>query len=323
VNAIYPRCFVETVDGLAFAVVLGGLEDGRVRAELRYRRDGEHWRKLDPAQAQALLSAQAPDWIFHSWELDCRLHGVPVAAIVQVHEPQARLQALLEKTPCDALEQALHDVLGVFAEHGLASANFGVTGSLLIGAQTSTSDIDLLIFERETFETARGTVAAEIGTGRFKALDDKAWRAAYARRGCSLSFAEYLAHERRKFNKFLYGNIKVDLSLAVNSEVQDIAAQVYRKRGRVKLRARVCDASGAFDYPYRYGIEHPDYAEILSFTNTYAGQALAGETVEVVGLVEEGTDGTRRIVVGASREATGDYLKVPALVVDSSVVSHQ
>ncbi|MEY3107605.1 MAG: hypothetical protein RIT35_1783, partial [Pseudomonadota bacterium] len=43
---------------------------------------------------------------------------------------------------------------------------------------------------------------------------------------------------------------------------------------------------------------------------TYTGQAVKGETVEVSGLVEQTKEGLKRIVVGSSREAPGEYIKV-------------
>jgi hypothetical protein len=310
---IYPRCFVETAQGMVFAVVLCGVEEGRVLADLRYVREAGAWRKLDTAQANRWLKKHVPDYLYHSQGLDCALHGVPVAAIVKVHEPRARLQDLQTVPSPDAIERRLSEAIAVFAEHDVPSTQIGVTGSILIGAQHLGSDIDLLIFGRAFFERARRAVAEKIKRGRFQALDIAAWRSAYQRRACSLSFDEYLAHERRKHNKFLLDGTKVDLSLVLSAEEAGIDNECYSKRGLVRLSARVADASQAFDYPYRYRIEHPEYAEVVSFTNTYAGQALAGEMIEVVGLVEENTRGNRRIVVGTDREAAGQYIKVPGL----------
>ncbi len=310
---IYPHCFLETVEGAVFAVVSYGLEEGRILADLRYVREAGAWRKLDTAQAYDWLQARAPDYLFHSRRLDCTLHAVPVEAIIKLHEPRVRLKDLLTVPPRDALEQSLLDTVAVFAQHGVPSAQIGVTGSILICAHKPGSDIDLLIFSRANFKRARRAVAVEIEQGRFQALDIAAWRSAYQRRACSLSFDEYLAHERRKHNKFLLDGTKVDLSLALSAEEAGSGNEHYRKRGAVRLSARVIDASQAFDYPYRYRIEHSKFAEVVSFTNTYAGQALAGEMIEVVGLVEENASGNRRIVVGTDREAAGHYIKVPGL----------
>jgi len=57
-------------------------------------------------------------------------------------------------------------------------------------------------------------------------------------------------------------------------------------------------------------LKHSIITEAISFTQTYAGQAWPGEVVEVAGVVEETGSNRRRIVVGSSREAPGEYIKV-------------
>jgi predicted nucleotidyltransferase len=57
-------------------------------------------------------------------------------------------------------------------------------------------------------------------------------------------------------------------------------------------------------------IGHAEIGEILCFTHTYVGQALTGETVEAAGAVEACDDGRKRLVVGSSREAAGEFVRV-------------
>jgi predicted nucleotidyltransferase len=46
---------------------------------------------------------------------------------------------------------------------------------------------------------------------------------------------------------------------------------------------------------------------VLSFTHTYSGQALAGETIEACGVAEQ--HGRERwLVVGTTRAARGEYI---------------
>jgi predicted nucleotidyltransferase len=47
---------------------------------------------------------------------------------------------------------------------------------------------------------------------------------------------------------------------------------------------------------------------VLSYTHTYAGQALAGEVIEASGMVEE-VEGFKRLVVGTSREPKGEWIR--------------
>ena len=69
----------------------------------------------------------------------------------------------------------------------------------------------------------------------------------------------------------------------------------------------VTDASLAFDNPAVYEVEHESVSRVLSFTHTYSGQALAGETIEACGVVELHGD-EEWLIVGTTREARGEYI---------------
>ncbi len=75
----------------------------------------------------------------------------------------------------------------------------------------------------------------------------------------------------------------------------------------MRIEATVTDASLAFDSPAVYDIEHEEISRVLSFTHTYSGQALAGETIEVQGVRERHGD-EDWLVVGTTREAKGEYI---------------
>ena len=70
------------------------------------------------------------------------------------------------------------------------------------------------------------------------------------------------------------------------------------------------DDTRGFDYPAEFKIDHPQITAVVSFTATYTGQAVNGETVAVSGVLEQSEQGVKRIVVGSSREAQGEYIKV-------------
>ena len=74
------------------------------------------------------------------------------------------------------------------------------------------------------------------------------------------------------------------------------------------ITAKVTDAEFAFDSPAIYNVDHPEISTVLSFTHTYAGQALAGETIEARGRVEESADG-KTLVIGTTREPKGEWIK--------------
>jgi predicted nucleotidyltransferase len=303
-----PRDFIETAEGLIFAVVDGLPEDGKVLCFLRYDNTG----KLSTDAANALLREYHPHYLHHSARLDACLHAVPIAKICRHHRPRARLGEILKQGANDALEAKLLRLSALLAEGGLPLAAVGVTGSLLIGRQTPVSDLDLVIYGREHFCLALERVRQLVDSGHLNELDEAAWREAYARRDCELSFAEFVWHERRKGNKGMVAGAKFDLALIVEDAVPEPAA-VWRKTGKAVIRGRVLDAARAYDQPARYAIDHPDISEILCFTHTYTGQAKTFETIEAAGAVEVAKDGRRkRLIVGSSREAPGEFIRVVA-----------
>ena len=303
-----PRDFIETRNGLIFAVVDEQIEQGRVLSFLRYRYEGGKPVKLGTEQANAWLAAHDPDTLFESTRLAARLHGVRVEAIHQYHRPRERAAELALAPSGDALELKAQRCLAIFRAGGVPLSSVGITGSLLIGAQHPASDLDFVMYDRTDFHRARQVVRAAIAAGDLTELAADDWRAAYERRGCDLSFAEYLWHERRKLNKGLCDGTKFDITLVVD-EPESPSAPV-RKLGRLSLTAEVIDASQAFDFPARYRLAHPEVGEVLSFSHTYAGQALAGEWVEMSGQLEQTEDGAQRIIVGSTREAPGEFIKV-------------
>ncbi len=300
-----PRDFIETREGLIFAVVDGFIEEGKVLCFLRYDPSG----KLTTQAANSLLTANFPQYLHHSIRLDTDLHAVPVDCIARHHQPRARARELLAKSPADAIETKLLSLLKMLMELGLPVDVFGVTGSLLIGRQTMHSDVDVVIYGRDYFFRAIAKVNELKAEGVLDDLNESAWRDAYARRGCELSFKEYLWHERRKGNMGLIDGTKFDLALIVEELIENIQRD-WQKLGPMVIKARVLDDAQSFEQPARYLINHADIGEVLSFTQTYTGQARIGETIEAAGQVELSSDGRKRLVVGSSREALGQYIRV-------------
>ena len=277
-----PRDFIETSGGLFFAVVDGTTEDGKVLCFLRYGPNG----KLKICVANALLHKSNPCYLHHSNRLDVDIHAVPVECILRHHQPRKRVWDMLAHPPWDVIEGKLRSLLKLLMEDGLSPDAFGVTGSLLIGRRDAPRfDMDVVIYGRENFFRALARVRALIDMGLLDELDTTAWRDAYGRRGCELSFEEYLWHGRRKGNMGLVEGTKFDLAL-IDEETATESQAIWLKTGPAVIQGLVLDDAHAFDQPARYSIDHPEIAEVLSFTHTYAGQAKTGETIEAAGNVE-------------------------------------
>lgn len=305
-----PRDFIETAEGLVFAVVGLAGEDERIPAFLRYVPDPRKGhRKVGTDEANAFLRKYYPQYLHHCGHRDAWLHGVPKTHVSTCHRPRERLRHLLQRAPQDDLETRLQKLLKLLTGHGVDLGHLGVTGSMLIGRQHAESDVDLVVYDRATFFRVRRAVRQLIDSGQLHELDDSAWCDAYARRGCELSLEEFLRHEKRKGNKGMVDGRKFDIALVADTDSLEPEAG-WRKAGMRRIRARIVDDDRAFDQPARYGLDHPEVSEIYSFTHTYTGQACAGEWVEANGQLEIAPDGRQRLIVGSSREAPGEYVRV-------------
>ena len=300
--------FVETTDGLLFAVVCDRLEQDRLLVFLRYVQFDGHWRKLNTEQAYAYLQTHFPDYFFHSKQLDAALHAVPVAKIIRHFQPQVVLRQLLAQSNPDPVVSDFQSLCRLLRSYQLDLDQFGVTGSLLVGRQNPASDMDLVCYDRQVFQQARQIIQTLILRNQCQNLTPADWLEAYQRRGCEFPLDDYIWHEQRKFNKALFNGRKFDLSLLASSSANP--ERRYRKAGRAHIQARVVDDSLAFDYPAQYSLQHPEIGNVVCFTATYAGQAVTGETVEVAGQLEIDDQGRQRIVVGSNREALGEFISV-------------
>lgn len=303
-----PKDFILTPEGLLFAVVAAGLEEHRVLCFLRYQHTPTGWQKLNTDQANTLLASHYPEYLFYSSLRDTPCHAVPLTRISQHLQPQQRVQQLLASPQTDPILQTCTALLRLLQANGIDVNMIGITGSLLIGAQHAASDIDLVFYDRAAFQQCRQLVPHLIAQQHTQALTHADWQAAYQRRDCDLNFADYVWHEQRKANKALFNGVKIDFSFINCAE--PLPQMPYKKAGAVIRQLQVCDDHLAYDHPAEFGVTATDIDRVLCFTATYTGQAVTGEWIAVSGQLEVAADGSARIVVGASREAKNEYIKV-------------
>lgn len=307
-----PKDFIETHDGLIFAVVSYHPHQHKVGCFLRYVRHDAGWQKVDTEQANRLLARHHPQYLFKSRQFDAEFHAVDISAISRHHRPEQRLRSWrLQNSPADPIEAKLQRLLTILVQFGVDCDFLGLTGSMLIGQQKTGSDIDLVVYGRDAFHRTRDAVRQAVASGLIEELDLSLMRDNFQRRGGELNFEEFAWHESRKFNKAAIDGTKFDIGMVCLPEELGHDHHHYIKQGVSTIKAVVLDDHRAFDFPAHYLIDNEMTPEVVSFTHTYVGQALAGETIEVTGAVEcDSASGQRRLVVGSTREAIGEYIKV-------------
>lgn len=293
------------------AVVSDDIEDGKVLVTIRYVRNSSNQiKKLSFNEANDFLKKNKPEYLFYSKALDVQLHAIPIKDIETVLKPIDVIQKLKQLTTKDKIQAAAIAAYDFLLQSGINKSMLGITGSLMLGFHNDNSDIDLVVYEREAFHLLRGFLVEQIQDNSALELTEEMWRESYKRRDCELNFDEYIFHEKRKYNKFCINGVKVDLSLVVQQDEKISEQGPFTKENRMTIQAEVVDDIYIFDLPARYYVEHEDVAEIVCFTATYIGQAFSGETIEASGIVEFDQAGNKRLVIGTSREAKWEYIKV-------------
>ncbi len=300
---IKPRDFIETKEGLLFAALsektaflryFPSSEGDRVRKDIQYQKVGSTQASFD------FLEKNYPDCILQ--KRDYRLQHCPAERIFRVHKPFEKLSSLHKSKSalakkCTKLNDIFNDV---------PAEKKGVTGSLLVDLATRDSDIDFVIYGRKYFDLSRRILRE---SKEIEKLDREDWKQYYEKRfprSGGLDFETFLWHEKRKFN---LGKIDGTLfNLLMVDDGFEISDGTPVKR--IKIRCEVLDASYAFNVPAVYEVDHDLVKTAVSFTHTYSGQAKEGEEIEVSGMLEKTAGGEYRIIVGTTREAEGEHIRV-------------
>jgi predicted nucleotidyltransferase len=293
------RDFIETVDGWIFAVADYAQQDG-FRCLLRYVPDPEgsreargiKYRKLDFDEAFAFLQRERPDYVRD-------LHVVPEKDVVRIYRPADELPRVAKA------DSRLMRISRLLAEGGVPEECMGITGSMLIGLQGPSSDIDLVAYGKSWWK-ARAVLSKAKAEGSIQELDGAMWRRIYSKRKPEIGFDEFVLHEMRKGNRGMIEGTYFDLLFA-RYWSQISSSPPGKVIGRRKIVAEVLDVEFSFDSPAIFKLNH-EVGEIFCYTHTYAGQALVGETVEAMGVVEKTPYG-QRLVVGTTREAKGEWIR--------------
>jgi len=302
------RDFIVTLDGWVFSSADYHHPEG-VRGVMRYvpdpegqRTDGiRNYRKYDFDEAYQYMDIHKPEWVQD-------VHVIPWDQVDRVLSPSDRLAEIWHSDP------RIEEITRTLLDGGVPMDSMGITGSFLPGLQNEGSDIDFVVYGPQWFR-ARDIIdrAKDDPTSNIQHLDEGMWERIFNKRIPEIGFEEFKLHEMRKGNRGVVEDTYFDLLF-----VRD-CTQVNKPMGRgtdlghETIEALVTDAQLAFDSPSVYKVDHPEIECVLSYTHTYAGQALAGETIEARGMVEE-VNGHKRLVVGTSREPKGEWIRSLSLL---------
>ena len=315
------RDFIITKDDWIFAVADYFHPDG-IRSTFRYvpdengerELDGKRYKKYDFDVAFDFMRENRPEWV-------ADVHVVPENEVKHLLHPNDCISHLVET------DSRVAAIVNVLKDAGIPLSQMGVTGSLLPGLQNETSDIDFVVYGKDWF-IARDAIAAaksnlssssNLNSVIIEDIDDAMWERIYAKRIPEISFDEFILHEKRKGNRAMVDGTYFDLLFVRDWDQINEPMQRGKDVGTMKIEATVTNADFAFDSPSVYKVDHEEIDHVLSYTHTYAGQALVGEVIEAQGVVEQVGD-IKRLVVGTSREPKGEWIRSLTLLEKSGLI---
>lgn len=306
-----PKDYIQTKEGLIFAVVSYQEHEEQVGCFLRYVLNEGVWNKVDTQEANQLLQQNYPKYCYQSAQFDAVFHAVNLLDIERHYCPEQRLNDVLQHEPNDEVERKLHTLIPILVRYGADRHTLGLTGSIMINQQQEKSDIDLVVYGREAFHKTRQSIDEALSDGALEQLDEALMMDNYDRRSGELTYDEFSWHESRKLNKAAIEGTKFDIGMVCLADEVEHDHHQYQKQGMRTITTTVVDDHRAFDFPAHYVVDNELIAEVISFTHTYVGQARKGEIIEVSGAVERNViTGKCRLIVGSTREAKGEYIKV-------------
>ncbi len=307
-------------------------------------KDGVKYRKVGSEEAYTYLRENHPEYLYFCDVTNVEMMGVPLDKVERIIKPEHRLLGL-KKTVDEGgnvknpeIIKKLMDVCDFFHYiGGISYKNMGISGSILPGLQKDdVSDLDYVIYGLdnhrkaiEAFKKYRNTEVYIEGADKHITLNgitDDYWDFVYNKRmnDSSLTPEEFKWYENRKANRGTIDGTLFDILATKNyDEIEGKWGDTrYEPQGISRIECDIESALGAFDNPSLYTVKNlkilegveKEITEIVSFTHTYAGEVIDGEHVIAKGKVEkvikDSGENSYRLVVGTTREAIDEYVKL-------------
>ena len=312
--------YIETHEGFLFAVKgLHHPEDG-VIAYLRYIPDehgdrircGRRYRRVyDLEETTRYLEEHHPNYLRWMGEKGIRVQFVPHSHIRRIYDPREGLKEILRQS-----ENRAGKLVKLFAEalrdEGVPLGDVGLTGSLLIGLKTTESDIDLIIYGRQSGLKAYEALRRLRERGLLSSLpSDEALKVAEMRwGGTGLDLRRLAELERVKLLHGLIEGVPYYVRLVPNPTEFE-PPHFSKPMGEATIRGVVIEDALGIYTPCRYVVEAEAdglrVEELMSYRGRFAEQVWEGDEFEARGVLEE-VHSSRGVYYRLMLGRRGDYL---------------
>jgi predicted nucleotidyltransferase len=303
-NGLIEGDYIETIDGLFFAVKGFRHPGDRVIAYLRYVPDPLGDRKLknikyrrvyDLEDTKNYLMRDYP--VYLSWVdyISQNLQTVPHIRIKRIYKPREGVKKIYrnKETKLDYLTYQFISTL--LNQSKVPKESIGVSGSLLIGLTTEDSDIDLIVYGEENGRKIYdGLTKMRRDFNMTFPLDIKnATKISISRWGkINIKNEKFIKNEIEKKLHGLFNEKEYFIRLINVPQVEEMAKPLKLVMGKATIKE---DKDSIFT-PCTYKIEDiecsgktdlPNITELWSLRGKFTEQAKKGDVVEFEGTIEE------------------------------------
>ncbi len=274
---------------------------GRAIAVPVYLWDGG-WRRVRSFQESMMITERMlGDYLEWHGFAGRRLPTIPLDEAEAIYNP---LEAGQRRVPEEA--QALLNLLSDNLER---PELMGITGSILLGLHSRSSDIDLIVYGIGGGLRARRAMETLRLRGVLRPVEGDEW-IRETRGDSSIPPGTWLRYERRKLLTGIYrGRLYTAKIVPLPQEYWESLNQECREIGRARVRGCVHGKSITFTTPCRYWLETGSgLVEVFSMRSRFAEMVEPGMMAEAEGRLEEITlhgRSWRRVFLGNS---PGDYI---------------
>jgi len=272
------------------------------------------------------LQEYLPHLIIHDEVFGETICEVPTDEIIQHFQPQKKIVKLRIDKPKNVFEKkAIRFAMDLQQITGIPWDAIGVSGSILAGLTTKTSDIDLIIYGDENSRKVYAAMQHMFKEGhtRCRAYTTKELENLYNFRSkdTHMSFEDFQKVEKRKAFQGMYQETDYFVRFIKDwHELSEHYGDVYYSNvGYAKITAKISNKTQALFTPCTYQIENvktikgPNITpikEISSFRGRFCEQAENGENITAQGKIEQVTNKKNgekhyRLLLGSNPE---DYM---------------
>lgn len=319
--------FVETSEGLIFDVkglihplsrviafvrYIPSLDGDRERGGIRYRR------MYDLGERFSFLKREFPQYLVYDPIIGEEMIEVPVERVTHHYQPISKLAELRSLSNLCSIEKKsvkLTDYVINLAR--IDHNNIGVSGSVLVGLTSPSSDLDLVVYGVKNALKVDAALKKSLDEGEhLKRFGLEALKRLHKDRCCEsgVSLKDYVFHEERKSFQGLFDGIEFFVRYVKDwSEYEEVYGEsIYAPMGWAEVRCVVVDNSDALFTPCFYGVEEVEVVDgtpakpivgATSFRGRFCQHAFVGERIAARGKLERVTrcgEIYHRLVLGGS-----------------------